>query len=112
MPRVTRTFRKPMADKGPFADKFFEAEAYTDDGKVWRWCSNDHVCPLDCLDEYGIPADKAAQQAARDAELVAFAEQYRQNYKGPSAEERAEARAAHGPGVELVNVLTGRRWTT
>jgi hypothetical protein len=28
------------------------------------------------------------------------------------AEERAEARAAHGPGVELVNILTGERYTT
>ena len=28
------------------------------------------------------------------------------------AEERFEARAAHGPGVELVNVITGEKYTT
>jgi hypothetical protein len=28
------------------------------------------------------------------------------------AEERAEARAAHGPGVKLVNVFTGESYTT
>ena len=28
------------------------------------------------------------------------------------AEERAEARAAHGEGVTLVNILTGERYTT
>ena len=28
------------------------------------------------------------------------------------AEERFEARAAHGPGVEMVNIITGERYTT
>ena len=28
------------------------------------------------------------------------------------AEERWEARAAHGPGVKMVNILTGERYTT
>lgn len=87
-------------------------EAYTDDGKVWKWTSNNAVCPLDACREYGIPVDVAAQKAARDAELDAFAAAYRKAYRGPSAEERAEARATYGRGVKLVNVLTGHSWTT
>lgn len=91
-----------------------KAEAYTEDGKVFRWASNNAVCPVDACQEYAIPADLAAQAAARDAELTAFAAAYRAARRGrrPSAEERYELRAAFGPGQTVVNVLTGERTRT
>jgi hypothetical protein len=104
--RTTKTFSKGM---GTFR---IESEAYTEDGKVWRWSSNDAPVPLDAAAEYFIPIDPAAQQAARDAYVTASIAEYRRNYTPPNAEQRAEARAAHGPGVKLVDVLSGHTWTT
>jgi hypothetical protein len=111
MPRVTRTFSKPSGTNWMPA---FESEAYTDDGKVWRWASNDAVVPPDSAREYQIPVDPAAQQAARDAEVAAVVERYkkaRENHV-PSAEEQFEVRAAFGPGADVVDVFTGQRFRT
>lgn len=48
-----------------------------------------------------------------DDSMALFLQDYRTaRAAGPSDEERAEARAAHGPGVTLVDVVTGQRWTT
>lgn len=110
MARITKTFSRVDGQMT------FMGEAYTDDGKVWRWTSNDAACPLDSAESYGIPVNVEAQRAARDAELSAFAERYRkaQAKRTPEqvAEERAMARAAHGRGVKLVNVFTGETYTT
>lgn len=94
--------------------KGITALAYSDDGgKVWRWRSNNQVVPLGAVKSYDIPADLDAQKKAYDLELHNFLSEYRELHKnGPSDEERAEARAAHGPGVKLVNVITGREWVT
>lgn len=109
MSRTTRTFTHKDSPKGPV----FTSDAYTDDGgRTWHWVSNDAVCPLDACQSYGIPCDPEAQAAARLEELSAFAAEYRARYRGPSPEQRMEARAAHGPGVTLVNVITGDQWTT
>ena len=108
--RIVRTF--PSSRYPQRRD--MDSTAYSDDGgATWRWESNNSVAPLDACREHGIPCDEAAQAAAREAELVAFAAAYRARQpKQPSAEQRAEARAAHGAGVVLVDVLTGRRFTT
>ena len=92
----------------------FTSDAYTDNGLVWRWVSNNAVCPLDAAAEYGIPVDAAAQAAARDAELTAFVASYKAARKNrrPSAEERFELRAAFGRGRTVVNILTGERTRT
>jgi hypothetical protein len=94
------------------------AEKWTDttyvDGVV-RWASNDQVPPQEILDLWahlGFTFNMAKSQAARDADMEAFLAEYRANYTGPTDEERFEARAAHGPGVVLVNAITGQRWTT
>lgn len=92
------------------------SEAYRD-GLVLRWHSNDRVPPADVIAAWQVDdATRAACDAARDAELAAFLADYRQarDARTPEqrAEERAEARAAHGPGVELVDVLTGERFRT
>lgn len=108
--RTTQEFTKTDRLTG----HVFTSEAYTDDGKVWRWTSNDHVVPPDAAVAYGIPIDPEVHNAARDAETAEFAAQYRamRNKHGFSDEERAEARAAHGAGVELVDVISGHRFTT
>ena len=51
--------------------------------------------------------DAEATKAARAAEVERELAEYRASYKGPSAEERAELRAAFGPGTKVVNVITG-----
>ena len=103
----TRTFTKTEKYGRPH-----QAEAQTTDGKVWTWTSNGTPMDLDTAARYGIPVDPESQQVARDAHLDAIVGIYRANYRGPSAEDRAEARAAHGRGVKLVNVITGTTWTT
>ena len=93
----------------------FNATAYTEDGgKTWQWCSNNAYCPLDACKSMGIPCDTELQTAARDRQVDTQLAEYRKRMENhvPSAEELAEERAAFGPGVELVNVITGKRHTT
>lgn len=52
-------------------------------------------------------ADSAATRAAREAEVQADLESYRDSRKAPSGEELAEMRAAFGEGAKVVDVITG-----
>lgn len=83
---------------------------------VIRWNSNGRVPPADCVAlavQIGLPVNVAACTKARDIDTAAFVKAYRKARKnGPSAEERAEARAAHGPGVKLVDVITAKEFIT
>lgn len=85
---------------------------------VYHWDESDNIIPPDVCKSReisGLPGfDMAAQKAAYSAHLDAFCAEYRRinANRQPSAEERAEARAAHGPGVVLVDIITGKRWTT
>lgn len=83
---------------------------------VLRWESNGSVPPADVVDfaEWiGMPINVLKTTKARDEDTRRMIAEYREARKnGPTAKERAEARAAHGPGVELVDIITGRRWTT
>ena len=45
-------------------------------------------------------------------DLANYREAQRQRTPEQIAEERAEARAAVGPGVKMVNILTGETYTT
>ena len=45
-------------------------------------------------------------------DLANYREAQRQRTQEQIAEERAEARAAMGPGVKMVNILTGETYTT
>ena len=84
---------------------------------VVRWKSSNQV-PFDDmltkLFENGniLRTEVTKSNLVREKEQIAFLESYRKNYKGPSDEERFEARAAFGSGVELVNIITGDKWTT
>lgn len=94
----------------------FETNARVDAYGVVRWISSGNVPPQDILDLWahlGFDFDMVASQVAHRADLDRFLAEYRKaDALGPTDEERYEARAAHGPGVELVNVFTGRRWVT
>ena len=54
-------------------------------------------------------ANAEATHTAREDEVEAELAEYRANYRGPSAEELAEMRAAFGPGATVVNVITGKK---
>lgn len=93
----------------------FDTDATVDAGGVVRWNSNNQVPPKDVLELWqyvGKPFGYEASLQVQEAETAAFLAEYRRHYKGPSAEQIAEARAAHGPGVELVDVITGRKFRT
>ena len=81
---------------------------------VIRWNSNNQVPPVDILElaeHIGLPINLAKCKMVRDEENAAFIAEAMKNFSN-NAENDAEARAAFGPGVKLVNVITGRRWTT
>ena len=72
------------------------------------------VLMSDMLEKVSIVNDDVnveATEAARLEEIHNFCEEYCRNYKGPTKEELAEARAEFGPGTKVVNVLTGESYT-
>lgn len=83
---------------------------YTIDGVVF-WNSSKRPVPMDVYKDAGL-TPSPQQKAGCDKATDEFLADYRKNYKGPSEEEMMEARAAFGPGVRLVNVVTGKGWTT
>lgn len=96
-------------------DRDFHEKAQVDAEGVVRWKSNHQVPPTDILGVWqhlGKPFNLERSLDVQEAQNRAFSEAYRRNYKGPSEEARCEARAAFGPGVKLVNVITGHEWTT
>lgn len=95
-----------------------EAEVgYDADFCVWRWTSNDQIPPADCEAKFQLHRlplfKRETQDEVREIENRRFIEEYRRRQPAePSAEERAEARAAFGPGAEVVDIFSGRRFTT
>ena len=90
-----------------------------DNDGVIRWLSNGSVPPEDCVAlavHIGLPVSVEACDEVREADLTAWLAEYRvaQANRSPEqvAEEHAMARAAHGPGVRLVNVVTGESYIT
>lgn len=95
--------------------QLFTDQAYERDG-VWHWATNDTPVPLDAAKGYGIPVDPVKQRAKLDAYYTRVTADYRKmqarQTAADKAQQRAEARAAHGPGVKLVDVFTGESFTT
>lgn len=96
---------------------------------VWRWKSNGAVPFSDLLERAGIGgADLAMHITARSADTSAFIQQMREDAaaatkrrlagletaeeKSARLEQEYERRAAFGPGVQVVNVVTGEAYTT
>lgn len=93
--------------------------AVVDAAGVPRWISNGSVPFDDMLQlwaDNGKAFNMAAAQAARNADNAKFFAEYRKAQANLTPEQlterRLEARAAHGPGVTLVDVITGDKFTT
>ncbi len=91
-------------------------EIYVIDGIV-RWKSSKRVPFNDMLVKLHkngniLKKEVTKSNLVREKEQSTFLAKYCKNYKGPSQEERFEARAAFGSDVELVNVITGHKWST
>ena len=59
----------------------------------------------------GQPIDLEATAKKRDAQVTKELAEYRRRWKAPSGEALAEMRAEFGAGTEMVDVLSGRRFT-
>lgn len=87
------------------------------EGGVIRWASNGR-CPFDDMltmwVSLGFITTGEAEETAvaREREATEFLTRLRENPPPITEGEIAEARAAHGPGVAMVNVLTNQRYTT
>ena len=55
--------------------------------------------------------DEEATKAARDEEVTRSLAEYRKNAKPAGPEELDEMRAAFGIGTQVVNILTGKRYS-
>lgn len=111
MSRITRDFTSTDS----LTKSSYTSTAYSDDnGRTWKWASNDRHVPLDACRSYGIPCDPVAQEADLDAANALFLAEYRKAMANhvPTAEERGEMRNAFGPGKTVVNVVTGRKYRT
>jgi hypothetical protein len=105
--REAKRTRKRLRDR---AEK-----VQTDHGLVFKWKESGNVVPPDCL-ERALVAQPPGQEAARTEEREEAFKRYRQQQADRSQAEkeaqRQDARAAHGEGTDMVNVVTGERWTT
>ena len=104
-------------------DKWNAGEVKTQDGACGWLMADGEFRPLmsDAMQELkdaGLVDQTTVTRTAvaRDIHTKKFLEEYTIAQKNRSAEqireERWEARAAMGPGVEMVNVITGERYTT
>ncbi len=100
-----------------YKTQFYIDETNEATGPVVRWNSNDRIPFPDMLQDFVragwidrlTEANSLDQRRVEDREAIMA---YVANYRGPSMEERFEARAAFGPGVKLVDVFSGHEWTT
>ena len=93
---------------------------YTITDGVMRWDSNGNVPPKDYVElaQYflgdKIDIDKCDMVRDEQQDKAIFEYRVAMASRTPEeiAEQQAEARSAHGPGVELVNILTGEKYIT
>jgi len=96
---------------------FLKTQMRVDAHGIYRWKIGNQVPPNVFLDRLGLTSEEIeAHAAAGEADMEEFAVEYRRRQNERShaeiAEEKAEARTAHGPGVEMVNVFTGEHYIT
>ena len=82
-----------------------------------RWISNDRVPPGDLVDEmveFGMITSETAEvsEIIRLGDTARILEEYVAERANMSDELARDARAAFGPGVDLVDVLTGETFRT
>lgn len=102
----------------------FKGEGYSNaiqDAGVYRWSSNNSPVPDEIMgywEAMGLvwaeerAATKAASEVHTAKTLEAYAQAQARRSPEQIAEQRADARAAMGSGVDMVDVITGERWTT
>ena len=115
-------FDNVRLETGYSADKVAEHfNSATVVGNVVRWNSNNRVPfgdmlndfrTLGLIDDVLVEASYKARVVDTDKFLAVYRKAQALRTDEQIAEERYEARAAHGPGVELVNVITGERIVT
>ena len=104
-------------------DKFNNGEVHTQNGACGWLMKDGEFRPLmsDAMQELkdaGLVDETTVTRTAvaRDIHTKNFLEEYRVAQLNRTAEqireERFEARAAMGPGVEMVNIITGEKYTT
>ena len=105
-------------------DKWQAGEVHIQNGACgWYFESTGEFRPLmsDAMQELkdaGLVDETTVTRTAvaREIHTKAFLEEYRTAQLNRTAEqireERFEARAAMGPGVEMVNIITGEKYTT
>jgi len=92
-------------------------QSNVDSEGVYRWKSSNNVIPGDILKTAGFSTEELRINAvARNVQVEEFLTQYVEHQQNRSpdqvAEDRYEALAAMGTGVEIVNIITGEKWTT
>ncbi len=95
--------------------KTFFDKTYQDKYGVYRWKTNDHVPPIECMEGQGLDQDLIdACQIVREMEQAEFLADYIENMHGraPAQEEMFERRAAFGRGKTIVNVITSQKYNT
>lgn len=89
-------------------------ETYEQNGALY-WTTNGAPVPMHTFKD-ACAEPPVAQQAAVDENTARVIREYRaacdERTPAQIAEQRASARAAFGPGVELVDVFTGERYRT
>lgn len=108
MSRITDQYNDPA---------WIKSECFRTEDGIYRWKANGEVPPADIIAKLGLSlAQEAAHAAARRADITQRLAEYRTAQTARTtaqiAEERAQARAAHGSGAKLVNVVTGETFTT
>ena len=103
--------------------KFKEGEVHFQNGAAGWLFDSGEFRPLmdDAMEQLlqaGLVDQECVEETARqrdvytDKSIAEYIEAQRNRSAEQRAEERFEARAAHGPGVKMVNIITGERYTT
>jgi hypothetical protein len=100
-------------EKQETAARIQSAEHAYEKNGVRYWRSNDAVIPPCVYKDAGMTCS-AVHKAAYERHLDASLADYRKRMANhvPDEEQMFEMRAAFGPGVEVVNVITGRKVRT
>jgi len=101
---------------GKYKSQFYLDWTNDKTGPVARWHSNNKIPFADMLQNFvdagwmdaQIQSNSLAQRKIEDRKAI---QAYVDNYRGPSEEDKFEARAAFGAGARVYNVFTGTSYT-
>jgi len=113
-----------MLNEKPYVIRKFEAgEVHFQDGAAGWLMQDGEFRPLmsdameelhtaGCVDDACVLSTAHAREEYVERTMAEYRQAQANRTAEEIAEERFEARAAHGPGVEIVNIFTGERFTT